>query len=289
MIFFAIIAAFGSMIVIQTRFNPNQNNLISRAGNKIIYFFEVNKKMLKKTGTIATNIFIVVCLMFLTGFYIYTLPRNSEAKKFVDIYIQHSTDIRLTYIEPVEIGLARGLPLDEFSKVHSKYSKYQIIYTGFGRIVGRRAKLSRVTYLTEIFQDKNSNKYFQFMFVGRDTQWVLDALLRDGLQIDAKVNIHDLKNPIYGTLENPIPVMTWVLPRWQGNKDYENAKITDERYRSNVYYYLAYIMSKQEFKERFVNGKGYESREEAIKALEENNEKRRQEDSAGNALFGIKY
>ena len=251
---FTIIVIFGSIAVFQAKFNPKQNNLITKAGNKIINFLEVNRRMLKKRFNIAANIFLIIGLIFVVGFYIYTLPQNSKAENFVDNYIQHSTDIALTYNTPKELAWAiKELPYndEESNKIYRKYNKSQIIYTGFRTFLGR-TKLISEKYLTETFYDEKTDKYFRLMYVERGLQrWVFSAILRDGLLINAKVNNQDLENPVYGAAENPIPIMMWTIPKWDGKEDYEKDKITAEQYRLNVYFYLAYIMSKKEFKARF--------------------------------------
>lgn len=248
--FLVVIVVFVCMIIIQARFNPEQNNLITKKRKQLIAFLNSNKKSLKKGKSIISTTVIVISILGLLFFYLYTLPRNSDAEKYVDNYIQNSTDIELIYVEPEEIDLARNSPdFEEFGIIYGKYSKSQTIYTGL-KIMGKRGKTQRVTYRTEIFQDKNSQNYYQLMYIGSGTMFILNALLRDGLIINAKINKYYLSNSKYGTLENPIPVMMWSFPRWVGNEDYEESKITEERYWNHIYYYLAYLMPKEDFKKK---------------------------------------
>ena len=43
------------------------------------------------------------------------------------------------------------------------------------------------------------------------------------------------------------------IPSLRGWKDYDEEAITEEQYATAVYYYLGYIMPKDEFKQRFSN------------------------------------
>lgn len=80
-----------------------------------------------------------------------------------------------------------------------------------------------------------------------------------GTKIIAWVNKDDLKDPNYGTKENPLPVfkVREILPasasKKRGEENGWNVDITDKQFKYNVEQYLSYIMPKEEFKRRFEN------------------------------------
>ena len=262
MLFLAFIIVFVSMIIIQTRFNPEQNSLITRTGNRIICFFKENKKLLKKIASITMGILMVGSLLFIVGVYIRTQPANSKAENYVDEYIRNSIEVELFYLEPDEMQAMRQESYEDYtteihekhSEIIQKYHKHQTIYTGI-RFFGNRAKMRRVNFNTIVFRDENSQRYFQIMYASRTNSqmFYFNAVLRDGLRLMADVNKFDLENTAFGTVENPIPVLMFRTPKYEGSKDHDNEKITEEQHKSNVYYYLAYIMSKDEFRQRFEN------------------------------------
>ncbi len=238
--------------VIQARLNPGHNDSTDRMGNRIIDFFTKHKRPLKRIGSALWITIIVASVVVLIGFYIHTLPRNPKAEGHVDGYIENSATIGLIYLEPEEIDEARNS--DHFREVYDKYSQSRQIYTGF-RTVGRRAKLQGTLFFTKIFQDQTSRKYYRLMWAasGWGQNFAFGAMLRDGLAIEARVNRDELNDPAAGTPEKPYPILMWTFPKYQGNEDYEAYKITEQQYHGNIYYYLAYMMSKEEFRTRFLN------------------------------------
>lgn len=72
-----------------------------------------------------------------------------------------------------------------------------------------------------------------------------------GTVITAKVSQYDLDNPAYGTKENPIPIFMLDIPKYADNPSYVKARISEAQYRSTVEFYLSYMISKEEFKDRF--------------------------------------
>ena len=250
------------MVILWSRFNPNQNSTITKIGNRIINFITNNKRVLKRFTSIIISISTVISLIFIIGFYLHTLPKNRGAENYVNEYIKNSTEIELFYLEPDEIQTMRQESQENYttetyerhSKIIQKYHKSQTIYTGL-KSLGKRAKVRRVIFNTTIFKDENSQKYFQIMYAARTNEqmFTFSALLRDGTRLIANVNKTDIKNNVFGTIENPVPVLTFHIPKYERSEDYERARITEEQYRNNVYYYLSYIISKDEFRQRLRN------------------------------------
>ena len=253
-----LVVIFISVLVIYLAISSAvfSNNKNVRRDNPLVKFIARHKKLYRITKFLT----IVVCLGLLIGYYIYTLPTNSDADKYTDSYIQNSTDIELVYLTPNELNAInefyRAMKYAEVSEqwheAKSKYNDTRHIYTG-ARFVGRRSKIQSVDYRLQTFKDHNTNRYFRIAYVvQRYVQKAMyDAILKDNVIIQAKVNMSELNNPNMGTIENPIPIMMFHIPSREGSDDYNENKITEEQYRQNVYYYLAYIMSKEEFKKRF--------------------------------------
>ncbi len=116
---------------------------------------------------------------------------------------------------------------------------------------GNRSKLNSTMYSEHIFLDQGgTGKYFNLFFLGNPE--MLYRMARDR-EIIAIVNKDDLENSNYGTQENPIPIFYFYIPHFRNrkSKQYLEAELTKETYKNTVAFYLAYIMPKDEFKQRF--------------------------------------
>ena len=74
-----------------------------------------------------------------------------------------------------------------------------------------------------------------------------------GKEVVLTVNRDDMNNPVYGTKDNPVPVLKAVgvsEPIWFSGKDSDSV-FMDKFYRNNVINYLKYKMPKEEFERRF--------------------------------------
>ncbi len=69
--------------------------------------------------------------------------------------------------------------------------------------------------------------------------------------VKIKVNQSQLNDNNYGTRENLIPIFCIEVPERKNSQNYYIVDKTEEQYEEKVYYYLAYIMPKVEFKELF--------------------------------------
>jgi hypothetical protein len=135
------------------------------------------------------------------------------------------------------------------------------IRTGI-RQVGSRTGLRSKQCNRIIFFSSEYGKYFSIILAGSKkatlVQFTAFANTVGDHLIVAKVNKSDMGNPDYGTEENPVPIFMFSIPKLEGRKSYERFAITEEQYKNAVYYYLAYMMPKKEFKTRFENGKEYD-------------------------------
>ena len=74
--------------------------------------------------------------------------------------------------------------------------------------------------------------------------------------IKARINKYELNSPRYGSKANPVPVLDfdYKIAHFQNDKNskyYEYAFSRPDYYKRAVELYLTYMMSKEEFKERF--------------------------------------
>ena len=74
-----------------------------------------------------------------------------------------------------------------------------------------------------------------------------------GKNLYLTVNREDMTNPLYGTMDNPVPVLKAAgvsEPIWFDGRDTDSV-FMDKFYRNNVIQYLKYKMPKEEFERRF--------------------------------------
>ena len=74
--------------------------------------------------------------------------------------------------------------------------------------------------------------------------------------IKARINKYELNSPRYGSKANPVPVLDYDYDLQEfkdvyDDKEYEYAFSRPAYYKRAVELYLTYMMSKEEFKERF--------------------------------------
>jgi hypothetical protein len=184
-----------------------------------------------------STIIIVISLagLVLIYFLVVDKPINSKAENYVNDYINHSAEIDITDVEQI----------DDI--------EMKTIYTGLIKFQFQRSKLSGVSDYNFTFYEKNHGKYFTVFAIGATyanfKSYMVD--FRRSATKKAKISEYQLKEKNYGTKENPVPVLYFEIPKYNGWKDYEDTKITEEQYRTAVYFYLTYKMPEKEFKERF--------------------------------------
>ncbi len=101
--------------------------------------------------------------------------------------------------------------------------------------------------------DGNRNKYFRILLI---SSYESMKNHRDDIKntlVKVRVYQSQLNDPNYGTRESPIPILYLEIPKYKNSPTYWMIEKTPEKYRETVYYYLAYIMPKDEFKQRFSN------------------------------------
>ena len=181
----------------------------------------------------------LVAMLLAIGNLIYTCTRN-DGEKYVQQYIDES----------------------EYVTLHIPQRK-SISYE-FDHIVTGVVMNSAETVWTDsiIFYDNSYKKYFCVFVIeperrklGRQSSFVEDDISYRKT-IKARINKYELNSPRYGSKANPVPVLDfdYKIAHFQNDKNskyYEYAFSRPAYYKRAVELYLTYMMSKEEFKERY--------------------------------------
>ena len=112
------------------------------------------------------------------------------------------------------------------------------------------------------FYDKYYKKYFCVFVIEPDHRKTVRQSMIVIKDIDyrktirARINKYELNSPRYGSKANPVPVLDfdYKIAHFQNDKNskyYEYAFSRPAYYKRAVELYLTYMMSKEEFKERY--------------------------------------
>ena len=180
-----------------------------------------------------------VAMLLAIGNLIYTCTRN-DGEKYAQQYIDDSEYVTLhipqrksiSYeFDHIVIGVvmnsAETVWTDSITFYDSSYRKY---------------------FCVLVIEKKRRNMGRQSSFVGDDISY--------RKTIRARINKYELNSPRYGSKANPVPVLDfdYKIAHFQNDKNskyYEYAFSRPAYYKRAVELYLTYMMSKEEFKERF--------------------------------------
>ena len=182
----------------------------------------------------------LVAILLVAGNLIYTCTRNN-GEKYVQQYIDESEYVTFHYPEGIQDVTYRA----------------GSIMTG---VLMNSTERIRTDSLA--FYDKYYKKYFcVFVIEPESRETVRQGMIvvndiRYRKTIKARINKYELHSPRYGSKENPVPVLDYDydLQRLRSaydDKEYEYAFSRPDYYKRAVELYLTYMMSKEEFKERF--------------------------------------
>ena len=181
-----------------------------------------------------------VAMLLAIGNLIYTCTRN-DGEKYAQQYIDESEYVTLHIPEGVKDVTCRA----------------GSIMTGVLMNSTERIRTDSI-----LFYDTTYKKYFcvfviepELRDMGRQSSFVGDDI-RYRKTIKALINKYELNSPRYGSKANPVPVLDfdYNLQRLRSaydDKEYEYAFSRPAYYKRAVELYLTYMMSKEEFKERF--------------------------------------
>ena len=182
----------------------------------------------------------LVAMFLAIGNLIYTCTRN-DGEKYVQQYIDES--------EYVTLHIPEGIK--------------DVTYRAGGMRIGilmnstERIRTDRLA-----FYDNYYKKYFCVFVIepehrgtGGQGEIVVNDI-RYRKTIKARINKYELNSPRYGSKANPVPVLDfdYKIAHFQNDKNskyYEYAFSRPAYYKRAVELYLTYMMSKEEFKERF--------------------------------------
>nr|WP_314473947.1 hypothetical protein [uncultured Prevotella sp.] len=180
-----------------------------------------------------------VAMLLAIGNLIYTCTRN-DGEKYAQQYIDESEYVTLHIPQRKSISY-----------------EFDHIVTG---VVMNSAETVWTDSIT--FYDSSYRKYFCVLVIekkrrnmGRQSSFVGDDISYRKT-IRARINKYELNSPQYGSKANPVPVLDfdYKIAHFQNDKNskyYEYAFSRPAYYKRAVELYLTYMMSKEEFKERF--------------------------------------
>ena len=180
-----------------------------------------------------------VAILLAIGNLIYTCTRN-DGEKYAQQYIDDSEYVTLHIPQRKSISY-----------------EFDHIVTG---VVMNSAETVWTDSIT--FYDSSYRKYFCVLVIekkrrnmGRQSSFVGDDISYRKT-IKALINKYELNSPRYGSKANPVPVLDfdYKIAHFQNDKNskyYEYAFSRPAYYKRAVELYLTYMMSKEEFKERF--------------------------------------
>ena len=181
-----------------------------------------------------------VAMLLAIGNLIYTCTRN-DGEKYVQQYIDESEYVTFHYPDGIQDVTYRA----------------GSIMTG---VLMNSTKRIRTDSL--VFYDKYYKKYFcVFVIEPERRETVRQGMIvvndiRYRKTIKARINKYELNSPRYGSKANPVPVLDfdYNLQKFRDAYYGEQFKYAFSRpayYKRAVELYLTYMMSKEEFKERF--------------------------------------
>ena len=182
----------------------------------------------------------LVAMLLAIGNLIYTCTRN-DGEKYVQQYIDESEYVTFHYPDGIQDVTYRA----------------GSIMTG---VLMNSTKRIRTDSLA--FYDKYYKKYFCVFVIEPESREtfrqgeIVENDISSRKTIKARINKYELNSPRYGSKANPVPVLDYDydLQRLRSaydDKEYEYAFSRPAYYKRAVELYLTYMMSKEEFKERF--------------------------------------
>ena len=182
----------------------------------------------------------LVAMLLAIGNLIYTCTRN-DGEKYVQQYIDES--------EYVTLHIPEGIK-DVTYRAGS-------IMTGVLMNSTERIRTDSILFYDSIYK-----KHFCVFVIeperrnlGRQSSFVEDDISYRKT-IKARINKYELNSPRYGSKANPVPVLDYDYDLQEfrdvyDDKEYEYAFSRPAYYKRAVELYLTYMMSKEEFKERY--------------------------------------
>lgn len=197
-------------------------------------------------GYIGYIIGAIIILPLILVAYNYFFINKNDANSILKPYINNSTEVILNVPYFVKSNIPNDAPVTSKTFTISMATKN----------MGRDGSKETTLRYRLIYDDLN-NKYYQVTMFDLYNDFWKEL---DNNKVYGKINKEDLANPKLGTKENPILVFSVrginnPLIEKNMNGILTNYDTTLEQYKYNIYMYYTYVMSKEEFKERFEKGK----------------------------------
>ncbi|MBF1550938.1 MAG: hypothetical protein HXO08_04760 [Prevotella salivae] len=182
----------------------------------------------------------LVAMLLAIGNLIYTCTRNN-GEKYAQQYIDESEYVTLHIPEGIKDvtyragSIMTGVLMNSTERIRTdSILFYDSIY--------------KKHFCVFVIEPESRETVRQSMIVVKD--------IRYRKTIKARINKYELNSPRYGSKDNPVPVLDYDydLQRLRSaydDKEYEYAFSRPAYYKRAVELYLTYMMSKEEFKERF--------------------------------------
>ena len=182
----------------------------------------------------------LVAMLLAIGNLIYTCTRNN-GEKYAQQYIDES----------------------EYVTLHIPEGKMDVDYEPESIMTGvLMNSTERIRTDSILFYDSIYKKHFCVFVIEPESRKTVRQSMIVVKDIDyrktikARINKYELNSPRYGSKANPVPVLDfdYKIAHFQNDKNskyYEYAFSRPAYYKRAVELYLTYMMSKEEFKERF--------------------------------------
>lgn len=188
--------------------------------------------------SIGAVFFLPMLLLLLNKFYI----NKNDAKKVIKLYQNNYKELSIIFPDRYK------------NKYDTRPSHHSQSYTiSFATANMGRDASSRIRKNFRVIYSDKYQKYFAItMFDDDGGCW----FAINNKVVLMRINIDELNNPSYGTLQNPVPVFSIrgandPLLSLNISGHSVNYDTSQEQYDYNVYMYLRYVMPKEEFLKRY--------------------------------------
>jgi len=182
----------------------------------------------------------LVAMLLTIGNLIYTCTRN-DGEKYVQQYIDESEYVTFHYPDGIQDvtyragSIMTGVLMNSTKRIRTdSILFYDSIY--------------KKHFCVFVIEPESRKTVRQSMIVIKDIDY--------RKTIKARINKYELNSPRYGSKNNPVPVLDfdYKIAHFQNDKNSKYYKYAFSRpayYKRAVELYLTYMMSKEEFKERY--------------------------------------
>ena len=182
----------------------------------------------------------LVAMLLAIGNLIYTCTRNN-GEKYAQQYIDESEYVTFHYPEGIQDvtyragSIMTGVLMNSTERIRTDSLAFYDNYY-------------KKHFCIFVIEPERRTTVRQGMIVVND--------IRYRKTIKARINKYELNSPQYGSKENPVPVLDYDYDLQEfrdayDDREYEYAFSRPAYYKRAVELYLTYMMSKEEFKERF--------------------------------------